>query len=356
MTRHRFVGTDPATLCAEERCGESYYGPKHYADDDHPYTPDEEYPGECGWRLQGQLHLPQKDDRCAGDPSDPIHAPALVPWSADEAENRWHAPPNLWTAVGSHGEFFVAHTEPLGATVMIKDGVPVGMNGAGEEVPLVVRGAEEPVFPPVSFSEVFGESPVVLGVRTDPVFTVDWRGDPPPEWRASKAIRPPDEDSEAREVSGDASLNAGSGTGFDVSPLRARTSAHGSTSADRRAGSARVARDRMARAHGASERADAAVRSRSDVQTAVEAVLGPHGQIVEGPWPVRKYVLRSATDWMTVVGPLLDGLIDVGVTFSIESWYPERTSADRCVLVTWGPWYGYGLEALADELTVSYGE
>lgn len=83
ITRHRFLGVAGeavnTVLCGEgfgdlARCTLPYDSEWHYRDDEHPWTPADGRPGECGWRLQEGV-WGENVILCSGDQSDNMHVP-----------------------------------------------------------------------------------------------------------------------------------------------------------------------------------------------------------------------------------------------------------------------------------------
>jgi hypothetical protein len=85
-TRHRFAGVHLDALCAQSfggvvRCNLPFASDWHYADQEHPFTPSQDYPDECAWPMQ------QGDGgRCCGDVSAPEHQLPPAPKSEVVAE------------------------------------------------------------------------------------------------------------------------------------------------------------------------------------------------------------------------------------------------------------------------------
>jgi len=215
-------------------------------------------------------------------------------------------------------------------------------------------------------------SPVHEASAVDQVISVGLGSVVRAAWHASKAIRPPDEDADARiseatldklaaEVLGDQGLPRARASAPVGERAGAHDQAHARTS--ERAGSgvyesASVGERTSTREDGITGKGDgSAVDGGSSVrmawQDAVEALGFSVGQVLSGPWPVRKFIVGNKYEWHDNVEELLRSLGQVGETFSVESWIVPGT-LERCVLVTWGGWYGLGLEALADEIAAAY--
>lgn len=88
-------------------------------------------------------------------------------------------------------------------------------------------------------------------------------------------------------------------------------------------------------------------------------LIDPAMTVEAGPWQFRKLRVEDTFDptaALRLLSPLLTSLVAVGEYWSVQTYRSSVDASFWFALVTWGAWYGFGVDEIREALAAEFGD